>query len=143
MLQRVYGTAWRSAADLDAHPHRLEEAKRRDHRRLGQRLDLFAFDPAVGRGLPLWLPHGTAVRDPEDWAKEVGRRWGYVRVATPHITRAELHETSGHLPYFADGLTPPPRWRSGSSTKASGPRPPTAATRWAPRSGRPRRPRCY
>ncbi len=108
MLQRVYGTAWRTAADLAAHLDRLEEARRRDHRRLGEQLDLFAFDPAVGRGLPLWLPHGTAIREAlEEWAKDVERRWGYVRVATPHITRAELYETSGHLPYFADDLYPP------------------------------------
>ncbi len=108
MLQRVYGTAWHSPADLAAHLERMEQAKARDHRRLGEQLDLFAFDPAVGRGLPLWLPHGTAIREAlEDWAKDVERRWGYVRVATPHITRAELYETSGHLPYFADGLYPP------------------------------------
>ncbi len=108
MLQRVYGTAWRSSADLAAHLERLEQAKLRDHRRLGEQLDLFAFDPAVGRGLPLWLPRGTAIREAlEEWAKEVERRWGYVRVATPHITRAELYETSGHLPYFAEDLYPP------------------------------------
>ncbi len=108
MLQRVYGTAWPGPADLAAHLERLELARERDHRRLGEKLDLFAFDPAVGRGLPLWLPHGTAIREAlEEWAKEVERRWGYVRVATPHITRAELYETSGHLPYFADDLYPP------------------------------------
>ncbi len=108
MLQRVSGTAWPDAAALAAHLERLHEAAARDHRRLGEQLDLFAFDPAVGRGLPLWLPNGTAIRDAlEDWAKETERRWGYQRVATPHLTRAELYETSGHLPYFSDDLYPP------------------------------------
>ncbi len=108
MLQRVYGTAWGTPADLAAHLERLELARERDHRRLGEQLDLFAFDPAVGRGLPLWLPNGTAVRDAlEDWMKDVERQWGYVRVATPHVTRAELYETSGHLPYFTEDLYPP------------------------------------
>jgi threonyl-tRNA synthetase len=104
MLQRVYGTVWPTPAELEDHLQRLELARERDHRKLGEQLDLFAIDPNVGKGLPLWLPKGTAVRDAlEDWAKETERRWGYQRVSTPHITRAGLYEVSGHLPYSAMG----------------------------------------
>jgi threonyl-tRNA synthetase len=107
MLQRVYGTVWPTPAELEQHLHRLELARERDHRKLGEQLDLFAIDPNVGKGLPLWLPKGTAVRDAlEDWAKETERRWGYQRVSTPHITRAGLYKVSGHLPYFTDGMYP-------------------------------------
>lgn len=108
MLQRIYGTVWPTEADLERHLWQREEAKKRDHRVLGEKLDMFAFDPDVGRGLPLWLPNGTAVRDAlEDWAKETERSWGYQRVSTPHITRAGLYERSGHLPYFTEDMYPP------------------------------------
>ena len=108
MLQRIHGTVWPTEEELSQYLLQLEEAKRRDHRKLGERLDLFAFDPDVGKGLPLWLPKGTAVRDAlEDWAKDTERRWGYQRVSTPHITRAGLFERSGHLPYFAEDMYPP------------------------------------
>ncbi|MBA3654412.1 MAG: threonine--tRNA ligase [Actinobacteria bacterium] len=107
-LQRVYGTAWESKAQLDEHLWRLEEAKKRDHRKLGEELDLFAFDPDVGRGLPLWLPKGTVIRDElEAWARETERRWGYQRVVTPHIARGALFRTSGHLPYYQEDLYAP------------------------------------
>jgi threonyl-tRNA synthetase len=107
-LQRVYGTAWESKAQLDEHLWRLEEAKKRDHRKLGEELDLFSFDPDVGRGLPLWLPKGTVIRDElEKWARETERRWGYQRVVTPHIARGELFRISGHLPYYQEDLYAP------------------------------------
>ena len=108
MLQRIYGTVWPTPEELDQHLAQLELAKERDHRRLGEQLDLFAIDPDVGKGLPLWLPKGTAIRDAlEEWAKDTERHWGYQRIATPHITRAGLYEVSGHLPYFADDMYPP------------------------------------
>jgi threonyl-tRNA synthetase len=107
-LQRIYGTAWESKAQLDEHLWRLEEAKKRDHRKLGEELDLFAFDPDVGRGLPLWLPKGTIIRDElEAWARETERRWGYQRVVTPVIARGELFRLSGHLPYYQEDLYAP------------------------------------
>jgi threonyl-tRNA synthetase len=107
-LQRVYGTAWESKEKLEEHLWRLEEAKKRDHRKLGEELDLFAFDPDVGRGLPLWLPKGTVIRDElEKWARETERRWGYQRVVTPVIARGELYRISGHLPYYDEDLYAP------------------------------------
>lgn len=108
MLQRIYGTVWPTEEELHHHLWQLEEANKRDHRKLGERLDLFSFEPDVGRGLPLWLPKGTAVRDAlEDWAKDTERRRAYQRVATPHITKAGLFHRSGHLPYFAEDMYPP------------------------------------
>ena len=105
MLQRIYGTAFESQDELDKHLEQLAEAKRRDHRRIGEDLGLFAFSREVGRGLPLWLPKGTVIRDAlEDWAKQTERKWGYQRVVTPHIARAELFEISGHLAYFKDEM---------------------------------------
>jgi threonyl-tRNA synthetase len=107
-LQRIYGTAWETRDALEAHLHRLEEAQRRDHRRLGEQLDLFTFSAEVGRGLPLWMPNGTILRDElEGWAREVERRAGYQRVVTPHITKDALYYLSGHLPYYTDDLYPP------------------------------------
>jgi threonyl-tRNA synthetase len=108
MLQRIYGTLWESKKELRAHLERLEEARKRDHRRIGQELELFTFSEEVGRGLPLWLPNGTVIRDElERWAVETERAWGYQRIATPHITRAELYRISGHIPYFQDDLYAP------------------------------------
>ncbi len=107
-LQRIHGTAWPTVEQLENHLAATEAVRDDDHRRIGEELDLFAFDPAVGAGLPLWLPAGTAVRDAlEAWAKETERAWGYQRIATPHVTRAELYERSAHLPYFADDMYPP------------------------------------
>jgi threonyl-tRNA synthetase len=108
MLQRVYGTLWESKEALDAYLWRLEEAKKRDHRRIGEDLHLFTFIREIGRGLPLWLPKGTIIREElEKWAKETERKWGYERVVTPHITRSELYYISGHLPYYKEDLYPP------------------------------------
>jgi threonyl-tRNA synthetase len=108
MLQRVYATLWESKDALEAYLWRLEEEKKRDHRRIGEDLQLFTFSREIGRGLPLWLPKGTIIREElEKWAKETERKWGYERVVTPHITRSELYYISGHLPYYKEDLYPP------------------------------------
>ncbi len=108
MLQRVYALLFTSAGELEEHQRLAEEARRRDHRRIGEEMDLFAFSSEVGRGLPLWLPKGTVIRDElESWGKEVERQWGYQRVTTPHLSRGELFELSGHLPYFAEDMYAP------------------------------------
>ncbi len=86
----------------------LEEAKKRDHRKLGKELELFTFDDDVGPGLPLWLPRGTAIiEELEKLAKETEFAAGYVRVRTPHLARENLYLTSGHLPYYAESMFPP------------------------------------
>lgn len=108
MLTRIYGTCFPTKKELDQYLWRLEEAKKRDHRKLGKDLELFTFSDEVGQGLPLWLPKGTIIREElEKWAKETEAKWGYQRVATPHITRSELYKISGHLPYFADEMYSP------------------------------------
>jgi threonyl-tRNA synthetase len=108
MLQRIYGTAWASRADLDAHLAMLEEAERRDHRRLGVELDLFSFPDEIGSGLAVFHPKGGAVRRlMEDWSRARHVAAGYEFVNTPHITKAGLFQTSGHLEWFADGMYPP------------------------------------
>lgn len=107
-LQRVHGTAWPSKASLDAYLARLKLAQERDHRKLGQELEIFQISDEVGRGLILWLPNGTVVRQElQRLAEEVEFRAGYQRVATPHITRAALYHRSGHLPYYRDSMYPP------------------------------------
>jgi threonyl-tRNA synthetase len=107
-LQRVYGTAWPTKKELTDYLHMLEEAAKRDHRRIGEDLELFTFSKEIGKGLPLWLPNGTIIRDElEQWARETERRLGYQRVVTPHITREELYYLSGHLPYYTDDLYSP------------------------------------
>ena len=108
MLQRIYGTAWKTPAELEAHLAMLEEAKRRDHRKLGRELEIFTFDDEVGPGLPLWLPKGAVLIDElERLAKETELRAGYKRVRTPHITKEDLFLRSGHLPYYAESMYPP------------------------------------
>ncbi|MEX0654552.1 MAG: threonine--tRNA ligase [Phycisphaeraceae bacterium] len=107
-FQRVYGTAFFSEADLEAHLEQLEQAKQRDHRVLGQRLGLFTVDETVGQGLILWKPKGAIVRD--ELQKFIGehlRRQGYSQVFTPHIGKLELFKTSGHFPYYQDSQYPP------------------------------------
>ncbi len=107
-LQRIYGTAWPTRDALRDYLRMLAEAAKRDHRRIGEDLDLFAFSKEVGRGLPLWLPNGTIVRDElEEWARQTERRLGYQRVATPHIAQQDLYYLSGHLPYYTDDLYSP------------------------------------
>ena len=108
MLQRIYGTAWDTKAALDAHLHMLEEAERRDHRRLGAELDLFSFPDEIGSGLAVFHPKGGTVRRlMEDYSRRRHEEAGYEFVNTPHITKAELFQTSGHLDWFADGMYPP------------------------------------
>jgi threonyl-tRNA synthetase len=107
-LQRIYGTAFKNRTQLDEHFAMLEEAKKRDHRKLGKELELFTFDDQVGPGLPLWLPRGTAIiEELEKLAKETEFAGGYVRVRTPNLARESLYKTSGHLPYYADSMFPP------------------------------------
>jgi threonyl-tRNA synthetase len=108
MLQRIYGTAWRTADELEQHLWRLEEAKKRDHRRLGKELEIFTFDDEVGPGLPLWLPNGAIlIEELERLAKEMELRAGYDRVRTPILSKEDLFIHSGHLPYYAESMYPP------------------------------------
>jgi threonyl-tRNA synthetase len=107
-LQRVYGTAWESKAALAEHLHRLEEAERRDHRRLGAELDLFHFPPEIGGGLPLFHPKGALIRQiMEDYSRAEHLAGGYQLVWTPHLAKSTLFETSGHLQWYAEGMYPP------------------------------------
>jgi threonyl-tRNA synthetase len=107
-LQRVYGTAWKNANQLEEHLWRVEEAKKRDHRKLGKELDIYTFAEEVSPGLPLWLPNGGIIIDElEMLAKEVEIRHGYDRVRTPHLTKSDLFERSGHLAHYADSMYPP------------------------------------
>ncbi len=102
-LTRVYGTAFFSKKDLDAHLHALEEAKKRDHRVLGKQLDLFHIDDEVGQGLILWTPRGSVIRkELQDWIGGELRKMGYTDVYCPHIGKLGLYKTSGHFPYYQD-----------------------------------------
>ena len=107
-LQRIYGTAWPSKADLRAYQERLEEAAKRDHRRLGSELDLFSFPDEIGSGLPVFHPKGGVIRRTmEDYSRRRHEEGGYEFVYSPHITKSNLFETSGHLDWYADGMFPP------------------------------------
>jgi threonyl-tRNA synthetase len=107
-LQRIYGTAWESQEQLDAYLHRLAEAERRDHRRLGAELDLFSFPDEIGSGLAVFHPKGGVIRkELEDYSRRRHEEAGYEFVNSPHITKRGLFETSGHLPYYADTMFPP------------------------------------
>ena len=108
MMTRLYGITFPKQAEMDAYLTMLEEAKRRDHRKIGKELSLFTFDDMVGQGLPLWLPNGgIVIEEMERLAKEDEDADGYHRVVTPHIAKEELYITSGHLPYYADSMYPP------------------------------------
>lgn len=108
MLQRIYGTAWRNKKELSAYLNMLEEAKKRDHRKLGRDLEIFFFDDEVGSGLPLWLPNGAVIiQELEKLAFEMEAQAGYQRVRTPHLSKEDLFLRSGHLPYYVDGMYPP------------------------------------
>ncbi len=108
MLQRIYGTAWRNKKELQDYLHMLEEAKKRDHRRLGRDLEIFTFADEVGPGLPLWLPNGgIMIEELEALARELERKGGYERVRTPHLAKEDLFLRSGHLPYYAESMYPP------------------------------------
>ena len=107
-LQRVYGTAFKTKKELDDYFAMLEEAKKRDHRKLGRELELFVFDDDVGPGLPMFLPRGAVIAEElEKLAKETEFAAGYQRVLTPHIARESLYKKSGHLPYYAESMFPP------------------------------------
>jgi threonyl-tRNA synthetase len=108
MLTRLYGVSFPSQKELDEHLQMLEEAKKRDHRKLGKELGIFTFDDDVGPGLALWLPNGAVViEELERLAKETEEAAGYKRVVTPHIAKESLYLTSGHLPYYQDSMYPP------------------------------------
>jgi threonyl-tRNA synthetase len=107
-LQRIYGTAWPTKDELRAHLERLEEAAKRDHRRLGAELDLFSFPEEVGSGLALFHPRGGVIRKAmEDYSRQRHEESGYEFVYSPHITKSNLFETSGHLEWYAEGMFPP------------------------------------
>lgn len=106
-LQRIYGTAWASKKDLEAHLVHLEEAAKRDHRKLGQELDLYSFPPELGSGLAIWHPKGGQLRKIiEDHSRTVHERFGFDFVFSPHLAKSDLWETSGHLDFFADKMYP-------------------------------------
>ncbi len=108
MLTRIYGTAWRTSQELEEYLNKLEEAKKRDHRKLGKDLEIFFFDDEVGPGLPLWLPNGgILIEELENLAKEMEDKAGYQRVRTPILTKDDLFLRSGHLPYYAESMYPP------------------------------------
>lgn len=107
-LTRVYGITFPSQKELDAYLQMLEEAKKRDHRKLGKELGIYTMDDDVGQGLILWMPNGTIIiEELEKLAKETEKDAGYKRVVTPHIAKESMYLTSGHLPYYADSMYPP------------------------------------
>ena len=107
-LQRIYGTAWESKEALEEHLHRIEEAERRDHRKLGRELDLFSFPDEIGSGLVVFHPKGGVIkRVMEDYVRQRHIEEGFQYVGTPHISKEGLFHTSGHLPYYADTMFPP------------------------------------
>ena len=115
MLQRVYGTAWADAKSLKAHLHRLEEAAKRDHRKLANELDLLSFPPELGAGLAVWHPKGATVRRlMEDYSRARHVEGGYEFAYTPHLANSKLFETSGHLDFYADGMYPPMEMDNGT-----------------------------
>ncbi|MCL5097330.1 MAG: His/Gly/Thr/Pro-type tRNA ligase C-terminal domain-containing protein [Candidatus Omnitrophica bacterium] len=121
-LQRIYGTAFKNKTQLDEWLKMQEEAKRRDHRKLGAELGIFTLDPEyVGPGLPLWLPNGGAmIEELEKLAKETEFQAGYKRVRTPHLAREIMYKTSGHLPYYAESMFPPMELIEESALKKGG-----------------------
>jgi threonyl-tRNA synthetase len=107
-LQRIYGVAFKNKDELEKHLWMLEEAKKRDHRKLGAELDIFTLDEDIGPGLPLWLPRGAVmIEEVEKLAKEMEAKRGYQRVRTPHLTKEALFLKSGHLPYYQESMYPP------------------------------------
>lgn len=108
MLQRIYGVSFASKKELDDYNYMIEEAKKRDHRKLGQELELFTTSEKIGPGLILWLPRGNIIKEQlENWGKETEDAWGYQRVTTPVITKESLFYTSEHLPHYKESMFPP------------------------------------
>ena len=117
-LQRIYGTAFKNKTQLNEWLEAQEEARKRDHRKIGREMQLFTFTDDVGPGLPLWLPKGTVlIEELEKLAKETEFLAGYERVRTPHLGRENLYKTSGHLPYYADSMFPPMEVKEDDSDK--------------------------
>lgn len=107
MMTRIYAWAFLDKESLDAHVQAFEEAQARDHKKLGRELGIYAIDNDIGKGLPLWLPNGTVIRDElEKLAKELEFKAGFYRVATPHLAKEGLYHTTGHLPYYAEDMFP-------------------------------------
>jgi threonyl-tRNA synthetase len=107
-LTRIYGITFPKKSELDEHLERMEEAKKRDHRKLGKELEIYTFDDDVGPGLPLWLPNGGIIIEAlEAYAKKTEKEAGYQRVKSPHIAKESMYLKSGHLPYYADSMFPP------------------------------------
>src|SRR5262245_43597115 len=107
MMTRIYAWAFANKEELDDHVHRYALALERDHKKLGRELAIFAFDNDVGKGLPLWLPNGTVIREElEKLAKELEFKAGYKRVATPQLAKVDLYYRTGHLPYYAENMFP-------------------------------------
>ncbi len=108
MLTRIYGLAFNNKKELDEYVKMIQEAERRDHRKLSQQLEIFIFDEDVGPGLPLWLPNGAIIiEELEKLAKETEAKAGYLRVKTPHIAKESMYKKSGHIPYYKDTMFPP------------------------------------
>ncbi|MBI2121842.1 MAG: threonine--tRNA ligase [Candidatus Sungbacteria bacterium] len=115
MLTRIYGVAFETKNELAEYFKMQEEAEKRDHRILGERLKLFTFAKEIGPGLPLWLPNGTVLREEiEKYAKKIENKWGYQRVVTPHIAKEDLYRMSGHIPYYAESMYPPMKLDDGN-----------------------------
>jgi threonyl-tRNA synthetase len=107
MMTRIYAWAFETKAELDAYSKAFKEAQERDHKKLGKELDLFVIDEDIGKGLPLWLPNGTIIRDElEKLIKELEFKGGYQRVSTPHLAKTDLYYKTGHLPYYAEHMFP-------------------------------------
>jgi len=107
MMTRIYAWAFATREELNAHVKAWKDAQARDHKKLGRELDLFVIDDEIGKGLPLWLPNGTVIRDElEKLARELEFKAGYVRVATPHLAKTSLYYKTGHLPYYASHMFP-------------------------------------
>ncbi len=114
MLTRIYGLAFETKDELVRYIVQMEEAEKRDHRKLGKELEIFMFDDDTGPGLPLWLPNGSVmIEELEKLAKETEEKAGYVRVRTPHIAKESMYKTSGHLPYYKDSMFPPMEYEGG------------------------------
>ena len=115
MMTRLYAWAFASKEELEAHVKAYQEALARDHKKLGRELDIYVIDEQIGKGLPLWLPNGTVIRDElENFAKELEFKAGYHRVATPHLTKIDLYYQTGHMPYYAEHMYPPMELRERS-----------------------------
>lgn len=120
MMTRIYVWAFGSKDELNAHIKAHQEALERDHKKLGKKLDLFAIDDEIGKGLPLWLPNGTVIRDElEKLMRELEFRYEYQRIATPQIAKSALYRKTGHLPYYEESMYPAMELKERSSENGS------------------------